>query len=212
MKIISDTHFGHTNMLLHEPSRMQKARMEGYEDFDRFLIEYLNSYISENDEVLHLGDVAFRDKYKLAEKLNGKITLIKGNHDKQKPIEFYKSIGWDIIEDLRIEIDIDKSWFEYLKYKYDTKTLAKTACLVKEINGKKVLFSHYPVFNDNPYDEKFQNISNLLEEVFTLCGCDINIHGHTHSYTVADKRCINACLEVNGFKPVEIADILYGLC
>jgi len=208
MKIISDTHFGHTNMLFYEPSRIQKARMEGYEDFDRFLIEYLNSYISKDDEVLHLGDVAFKDKYILAEKLNGKITLIKGNHDKQKHIEYYKSIGWDVIEDIRIQTDMDKSRFEYLKYKYDKKTISKTACLVKEVSGKKVLFSHYPVFNDNPYDEKFKDISKLLEEVFTLCGCDINIHGHTHSYTVGDKRCINACLEVNDFKPIQISAVL----
>jgi len=203
MKIISDTHFGHDNMLVYEPVRMQKARMEGYEDFDRFLIERLNSYISKNDKVLHLGDVAFKDRYTTAAKLNGKITLIKGNHDKQKHIDFYKSIGWDVIEDIRIETDVENQ-FEYLKYKYDTKTLSKTACLVKEIDGKKILFSHYPVFNDNPYDEKFKNISELLKEVFTLCGCDINIHGHTHSYKVADKRCINACLEVNDFKPLEI--------
>jgi len=203
MKIISDTHFGHTNMLLHEPLRIQKARAQGYEDFDRFIIEYLNSYTSKDDEVLHLGDVAFKDGYTMAEKLNGKITLIKGNHDKQKHIDFYKSIGWDVIEDLRIEIDIDKNRFEYLKYKYNAKTIAKTACLVKEIEGKKVLFSHYPVFNDNPYDEKFQNISDLLGEIFTLCGCNINIHGHTHSYKVSDKQCINACLEVNDFKPLE---------
>ncbi|GAB6074813.1 metallophosphoesterase family protein [Nautilia lithotrophica] len=208
MKIIADTHFGHDNILLYEPVRMQKARMEGYENFDRFLIEHLNSYISKDDEVLHLGDVAFGDKYTLAKKLNGKITLIKGNHDKQKHIEFYKSLGWDVIEDIRIEIDIDKSWFEYLKYKYDKKTTSKTACLVKEISGKKILFSHYPVFNDNPYDEKFKDISKLLQEIFTLCNCDINIHGHTHSYMVADKRCINACLEVNDFKPLEIFELL----
>jgi len=37
MKIITDTHLGHTNMLLYEPIRMQKARMERYEDFDEFL-------------------------------------------------------------------------------------------------------------------------------------------------------------------------------
>ena len=83
MKIIADTHFGHTNILLYEPIRIQKAKMEGYEDFDRFLIDWLNDYIKKDDEVLHLGDVAFRNNYKLAKKLNGKITLIKGNHDKQ---------------------------------------------------------------------------------------------------------------------------------
>ena len=210
MYIISDTHFGHTNMLLHEPERLQKASMEGYGNFDRFLIERLNGCISKNDEVLHLGDVAFEEGYKLAKKLNGKITLIKGNHDKDRHIEYYKSIGWKAIGDIRIDIDFDKSHIGFLKYKYDRKTLSKTACLVKEVNSKKILFSHYPVFNDNPYDEKYKNVSALLQEVFNICGCDLNIHGHTHSYTVSDKRCINACLEVNDFKPLDLKEIFDG--
>jgi calcineurin-like phosphoesterase family protein len=204
MKIIADTHFGHRNILLYEPIRMQKARMEGYEDFDKFLIDWLNDYIKKDDEVLHLGDVAFKESFKLAEKLNGKITLIKGNYDKQTHLDFYKSIGWKVIEDIQIEIDFDKSYLEYLKYKYDKKTLSRTACLIKDINGKRILFSHYPVFNNNPYDEKYKSISELLKEIFNLCNCDINIHGHTHSYIVNDKRCINACLEANDFKPFEI--------
>jgi len=205
MKIISDTHFGHTNMLLYEPFRMQKARMEGYEDFDEFLIDWLNDYINKGDEVLHLGDVAFKDNYKLAKKLNGKITLIKGNHDKQAHIDYYKSIGWKIIENIEIEInDFAKDFVDYLKDKYDKKTILETACLVKDINDKRILFSHYPVFNDNPYDEKYKNISELLKEIFSICNCDINIHGHTHSYCVNDTRCINACLEVNDFVPMKI--------
>jgi len=205
MKIITDTHLGHTNMLLYEPVRMQKARMEGYEDFDEFLIEWLNDCIKKDDEVLHLGDVAFKDSYKLAKKLNGKITLIKGNHDKEKHIDFYKSIGWKIIDGIEIELkEFDKEYLEHIKNKHDNKTLSDTACLVKEIGDKRILFSHYPVFNDNPYDEKYQKATKLLQEIFNLCECDINIHGHTHSYCVGDKRCINACLEVNDFVAMEI--------
>jgi calcineurin-like phosphoesterase family protein len=188
---------------------MQKARMEGYENFDVFLIERLNSFIAKDEEILHLGDVAFKDAYTSAKRLNGKITLIKGNHDKQKHLDYYKSLGWDVIEDVRIEIEgFDKEILKYLQYKYDAKTLSKTACLVKKINSKTVLFSHYPVFNDNPYDEKYERVCNFLQEVFNLCGCDINIHGHTHSYIVGDKRCVNACLEVNDFKPLDMEEII----
>jgi calcineurin-like phosphoesterase family protein len=209
MYIISDTHFGHINILLFEPGRIQKARMEGYEDFDRFLIETINDVISKEDEVLHLGDVTFKDGYKLAKKLNGKITLIKGNHDKEKHIKFYKSLGWDIIDGVRIEAEVDegiKKYIESMKYRY--KKFEKVSCLIKNINGKRVLFSHYPVFNDNPYDEKFRNITNALEEIFNILNCDINVYGHTHSYIVGDKKCINACLEVNDFKPLKIEEIL----
>jgi len=203
-KIISDTHFGHFNILLHEPSRIQKARIEGYEDFDEFLIEWLNEYLEDKDEILHLGDVAFKEGYKLAEKLKGNITLIKGNHDKNQYLEYYKSIGWKVINSIEIEIHFDKSHLEHIKSKYDKKILLETACLVKDINGKRIFFSHYPVFNDNSFDKKFKNISKLLQEIFSFCNCDVNIHGHTHSYCVNDKRCINACLEVNDFIPLKI--------
>ena len=61
MYIISDTHLAHSNILLFEPVRMQKAKMEWYENFDEFLIERLNSFISKDNEILHLGDAAFKD-------------------------------------------------------------------------------------------------------------------------------------------------------
>jgi len=202
MLVIADTHFGHMNILMHEPGRLQKARMEGYEDFDRFLIDCLNDHIEEDDEVLHLGDVAFKDGYRLAGKLNGKVTLIKGNHDKARHLEYYRSIGWRVIDGIEIEVDCDRSPIDHLKYRYGGKTLAKTACLVKEMGGRRILFSHYPVFNDNPYDEKYRGVTDLLQEIFTACGCDLNVHGHTHSYVVGDGRCLNACLEVNDFRPV----------
>ena len=209
MFIIADTHFGHRNILVHEPGRLQKARIEEYEDFDRFLIDWLNSYISKDDKVLHLGDVAFKNGYKLAKKLNGKITLIKGNHDKDRHIEFYKSLGWEIIEGVRIEANIEeeiKTYIDSMKYRY--KKFEKISCLIKDINGKRVLFSHYPVFNDNPYDKKYRDITNALEEIFNLTNCDINIHGHTHSYIVGDNKCINACLEVNDFKSMNVKETL----
>jgi len=208
MKIIADTHFGHTNILLYEPIRIQKARMEGYEDFDEFLIDWLNLYINENEEILHLGDVAFKEGYKLVEKLNGKFTLIKGNHDKQKHLNFYKNLGWKIIDTQYFEdtplFKYDKRIYNYLK-KFGEKALNNTACLIKKIKGKKILFSHYPVFNDNSYDKiKYKKNQELLQYLYQQFSCDINIHGHTHSYVVNDKRCINACLEINDFKPIKI--------
>jgi calcineurin-like phosphoesterase family protein len=207
VKIISDTHFGHSNILKYEPIRIKTANLYGYRDFDKFLVDRLNKFIDNDDKVLHLGDAAFKRGYLLAEKLKGKITLLKGNHDKTSHLEFYKTVGWDVIEDIRVEIEINPQNLLFIYYKYDKKTFLNTSALIREIEGKRVLFSHYPVFNDNPYDEKYKNITNLLKDVFEVCECDINIHGHTHSYVVKDKRCVNACLEVNCFKPLEIGDI-----
>ena len=204
-KIIADTHFSHTNLLKYEPSRIQKMQIEGYTNFDNFLVDWLNLHIDKNDNIIHLGDVAFKDGYKYAKKLNGNFTLIKGNHDKQVHLDFYKSIGWRVIED--IQIKIPHSIHNQLK-RFDKNILAKTACLIKDIDNKRILFSHYPIFNDNPYDEKYKPITGILEFLFFSLNCNINIHGHTHSYKIDNKRCINACLEVNDFKPLDMKGIL----
>jgi len=76
--------------------------------------------------------VAFKEGYTLAKKLNGKITLIKGNHDKDGHIEFYKSLGWDVSEGVRIEVDVDngiKTYIDSMKYRY--KKFEKISCLIK---------------------------------------------------------------------------------
>lgn len=208
MKIISDTHFCHMNILLYEPIRLQYARMEGCENFDQFLIDRLNEYIKKDEKVLHLGDVAFENCYKWVHKLNGKFTLIKGNHDKTKHLEYYKKAGWNIIDTQYIENNPLNKYcpdlYKFLQNKFEKKVLENTACLIKNINNKKIFFSHYPVFNDNPYDQKYEENHRLLQILFEHFKCDFNIHGHTHSYVVGDKRCINACLEINNFKPLEL--------
>lgn len=94
--ITADTHFGHTNINLYEPSRVSKAQTEGYDTFDEYMIDTWNDTVRDNDEVLHLGDFAFKDNYKIAEKLKGNITLIVGNYDKKEHIIFYKKLGWKI--------------------------------------------------------------------------------------------------------------------
>ena len=208
MKIISDTHFGHENILIYEPNRLKKAKEAGYDNFDEFLVDRLNQYISKNDEVLHLGDVALKEGYIYANRLNGKYTLIKGNHENKTRIEYYKSIGWKIIEDIQIEVEFNKEEFEKIKAKYKSSSVKRAACLIKEINGKRILFSHYPIVNDNPDDNRFPNTIKFLEELFNLCNCDLNIHGHTHSHIVKDKRCLNACLDANDYLPLDLNEIL----
>lgn len=75
----SDTHFGHSNILKH-----CKRPFADINEHDYSLIHNWNSIVGKNDTVYHLGDIAFYPKEKLIwllSKLNGKIIVIKGNHD-----------------------------------------------------------------------------------------------------------------------------------
>jgi len=208
--IIADTHFSHKNILLYEPSRISKMNIEGYNSFDRFLIDLWNDTINPNDSVLHLGDFAFKDGYKVAKKLNGKVTIIKGNHDKKTHLDFYKSIGWRVIDNVVIKLDVRDEIYHKLKYSFSKERIENPllCCLIEKIEDKIVMFSHFPVFDNNPYDEKYTNVTEILEFLFLECNCDINIHGHIHSKRAKERFCLNACLEYNGFEIMSVTKIM----
>ena len=82
----ADHHFGHANILKYEDATRRKIsgeRFHSVNEMDAFLIEQWNAAVSPTDTVYHLGDLSFN--YPLIEailpRLNGKITLIVGNHD-----------------------------------------------------------------------------------------------------------------------------------
>lgn len=74
--ITSDTHLGHANIILYT-----KRPFNNVEEMDRCLITNWNKMVKSNDIVYHLGDFSWRNPKYYREQLNGKIHLIRGNHD-----------------------------------------------------------------------------------------------------------------------------------
>jgi calcineurin-like phosphoesterase family protein len=80
---ISDTHFGHANILnFLKPDGTHLRNFESSEMMDEFMIEKWNSVVKPYDRVYHLGDVAMK-KSSIATlaRCNGHKRLIRGNHD-----------------------------------------------------------------------------------------------------------------------------------
>jgi len=75
---ISDTHFGHTNII-----KFAGRPYEGVEHMDEDMIARWNSKVGNGDLVYHLGDFAWKDMKYYRERLNGEIILIRGNHDRR---------------------------------------------------------------------------------------------------------------------------------
>jgi len=94
--LISDTHFGHKNILkLNEES--DPRPFCSVDEMDKVLIRKWNSVVSKNDTVFHLGDFSFCDFGKtqaIFNGLNGRIHLIMGNHCKNRSVNWYKNIGF----------------------------------------------------------------------------------------------------------------------
>ena len=82
----ADHHFGHSNIIKYENRPFANAH-----EMDEEMIKRWNQRIGPKDQVYHLGDVSLLRPEKTKEildRLDGKIYLIKGNHDKSalKPI------------------------------------------------------------------------------------------------------------------------------
>ncbi len=90
---ISDTHFSHTNII-----KYCNRPFRNVEEMNETIINNWNSIVGKNDTVYHLGDFAlYNNELKdLVSKLNGKIYLIRGNHDR-KTVTFYNKAGLEVI-------------------------------------------------------------------------------------------------------------------
>ena len=101
----SDTHFGHSNILIFcnrpwlqegdvehdETGRLRFVHKDiadlRVREMDEGLIAKWNAKVSPQDTVYHLGDICFYRKEEqirgILDRLNGKICLIRGNHDNE---------------------------------------------------------------------------------------------------------------------------------
>lgn len=79
--LTADSHFGHTNILKHS----RRPFSNTYE-MEEVIVSNWNDLVQQNDKVYHLGDFCWkgwRQATAIAQKLNGDIYLLPGNHDKR---------------------------------------------------------------------------------------------------------------------------------
>ncbi len=89
--VISDTHFGHQNILTFEQDGKPLRPFDSLTEMHVTMIDNWNRIVGPKDKIYHLGDVAFsRAGLGLMAMLNGKKRLIRGNHDGYKLNEYRK--------------------------------------------------------------------------------------------------------------------------
>jgi calcineurin-like phosphoesterase family protein len=82
--VISDTHFGHTNVLTFRmgDGSLLRPDFKDANHMDEVMIERWNSVVRPQDHAYHLGDVSMaRRLLPVVRRLNGHKRLVFGNHD-----------------------------------------------------------------------------------------------------------------------------------
>lgn len=183
-KIVSDTHFGHSNII-----RYCRRPYRDAQEMDEDLVRRWNAKVDPDDTVYHLGDVLFsasspvfkrvggEDKgpRRVLERLNGKIVLIQGNHDRRSHNDLYH--------------EAHKS-------------------LSVQVGPHLCLFHHYPLGVSDPF-EKRKHDPSLLEEAerhdFVVCG-------HVHEKWWVNGRNLNVGIDVrDDLAPMTAAELIADL-
>jgi len=152
---ISDTHFGHTNII-----RYSNRPFKDVPHMNEELIKRWNSVVEPNDIVYHLGDVAMGPKDQwdgLLTRLNGRLRLVVGNHEPIFAAESEK-------HQARWRPEFEK-WFEHITTNWKEFSL---------FDGREVNLSHFPYEADHMDNARYME-HRLPDEGTTL------VHGHTHA-------------------------------
>lgn len=115
----SDCHFNHVNIIKYEPET--RGHFANPTEMNEAIIANWNSVVSPEDTVYVLGDLCMGKLDAIPaiiKRLNGKIILIRGNHDTNNRIKLYKELGIEVKD------------IAYLEYK-----------------GKFFVMCHFPMTN-----------------------------------------------------------------
>lgn len=113
----ADTHFSHANII-----KYCKRPFNSVTEMDNKLVDNWNAKVGPDDLVYHLGDFCFNPKpEQYFYRLNGKIRLIRGNHDR----------------------DTDNAYDSVIKLGLEEKYLSIEDVRCVRIEGQEIWLSHY---------------------------------------------------------------------
>jgi calcineurin-like phosphoesterase family protein len=178
--VTSDHHFGHANI----------QRLQGRPDDHEERMEALwRERVGEDEPVLHLGDVVYANKGRFDE------LALRGYQRMLRSLPGRKFLILGNHDKLPPE------WYERAGFEVlgrGDKPLLATA----DPDHGLVYLTHEPLtsaHHDYPY----------LDDAF-----DVNVHGHIHGNPLwgplPRRRYANACVEVTGYAPVRLRDLLAG--
>lgn len=110
----SDTHFNHTNII----SYCQRP-FRNVDDMNERIIANWNEVVGEDDIVFHLGDFCLggaAEWNRLLDRLNGKIYLIMGNHDRKNIRQGFMGRFEHIAMQMHIEVGKQRIYLNHYPF------------------------------------------------------------------------------------------------
>ncbi|GAD19176.1 metallophosphoesterase [Helicobacter fennelliae] len=206
--LISDTHFGHKAVLKKEPIRKVVTKQCGFKVFDDMSVYNWNQVVGDSDLVLHLGDLYFDDGYKYLPKLNGFKRLVVGNNDIGKFKYVKKMHDWKVCNKISLKIQQKERFHAKLIKKFGSELKNPYInAIIADFGSERIMFSHFPVMNRKKND-RFEHARDILDEIYKILDCSLNIHGHTHSKKTYNRFCINVSCEEIDFTPIRLREII----
>jgi calcineurin-like phosphoesterase family protein len=174
--VISDTHFGHRNIVNFTNNDGTPLRpWDDIQEHDEALIKNWNEVVKPNDVVYHLGDVVINRKAlaSIMPRLNGKKRLIRGNHDVFKTKDYMQY--FDEIYGVKVGTDIYKEWnfiMSHIPIHRESMSRWK-ANLHGHLHGNKVMDPKWPSVEDPFYmsmcvehiDYTPKHMDSVLEDI-----------------------------------------------
>lgn len=171
----ADLHLGHRNIIdySHRPYR-------DADDMNVALIERWNETVSDDDEVVVLGDFAMgriAETLPLTALLHGRKVLLTGNHDRcwaghRKGVETARATY--------IDAGFDEIWQGEVQL---------------ELSGRSVLACHFPYRGDSHDHDRYVAHRPVDRGAWLL-------HGHVHERWQIRDRMINVGVDVWDYRPV----------
>ena len=96
--LTSDDHFGHENII-----RFCNRPFENIHIMNKTLTENWNSLVGEDDEIYNLGDLAWNKATSYIKYLNGNMTWIRGNHDRNSNMKGAAQMGVKLVQRMDLE-------------------------------------------------------------------------------------------------------------
>jgi calcineurin-like phosphoesterase family protein len=126
MYLTSDQHYGHKNIIGYCDRPFKSV-----EEMDEALIERHNQNVGKDSTVLVVGDFSFHDFHttkQIVQRLNGNLTLIKGNHDGHSESWYLKAGFVSVVNHMSLAVSLDpKKCIEIQHYpRYNTMFGAET--------------------------------------------------------------------------------------